>query len=227
MKKFLPLVVAMLLTINFAFGQYLSEGFESAFTGTPPAPTGWTQTRIQPVITTAEKDWLQNTWSGSAWLYTNGTTPATGAYAGTGVLWIDDYSFAGSSIPQTARRMESPAMNLTASTSPYLRFWYFNSQSPGIILNLRVMVSGNGGTTWDLLTPIVNGYTATISTWNRISVAIPAVYRTANAKIAFELTNRYGSSNPFIDNVTVEEFTPTTITSNASGDWNVAGTLVG
>ena len=127
--------------------------------------------------------------------------------------------------PEAASRLESPVVNLSGSTTPYIRFWYFNNQGPGVTMNLRIMVSSNGGSSWDILTPIVNGFTVTASTWNRISVAVPAPYRTANFKFAFELTNN-GTNNPFIDLVTVEEFTPTTITSAATGDWNTGATWV-
>ncbi len=228
MKKLLLLILIGLVSMPIS-AQYLTEDFETGWTGTPSAPSGWTQTRIRAINhATAEKDWLQNTWTGSAWsVSSSGTNPSTGAYSGTGVAWIDDYNYMSSSTPQASSRLESPVVNLSGSTSPYLRFWYFNNQGVGVNLNLRVMVSSNSGTTWDVLTPIVNGFTVTASTWNRISVAIPAPYRTANFKFAFEITNRYGTNNPFIDLVTVEEFTPTTITSTATGDWNAGATWVG
>ncbi|MDP3115266.1 MAG: choice-of-anchor D domain-containing protein [Candidatus Cloacimonadaceae bacterium] len=227
MKKLLILIA--LLCISFTvFAQYLVEGFETDFVGTPGAPAGWTQTMNRPVIgTTGERDWLRNVWTGSAWqLASSGTNP-TGAQSGTGVLWIDDYNFMATSTPFASRRMESPVVDLTGSTSPYIRFWYFNAQEPGIILNLRVMVSSNGGAAWHLLTPIVNGFTGTNNTWNQISIAIPAEYRTAGFRMGFEITNRYGTNNPFIDNVSVEEFTPAEIVSALTGDWNAAATWVG
>lgn len=229
MKKLLLSLVFALLWAGSSWAQtYLTEDFEIAWTGTPNAPSGWSQTRIRAINhATSEKDWLRNTWSGAAWtLASTGTNP-TGAYSGTGVAWIDDYNYNSSSTPQAASRLESPVVDLSGSTSPYVRFWYFNNQGVGITLNLRVMVSADGGTTWHVLTPILNGFTTTNLTWNRISVAIPAAYRTANFKFAFELTNRWGSTNPFIDLVSVEEFTPTTITSAATGDWNAGATWVG
>ena len=227
MKKILLLIFAF-LSVQIGFGQYFTEDFESAFTGTPPAPAGWTQTSIRTVYNpTFERDWVQNTWTGSAWSVTSvGTNPAA-AYSGTGVAWINDATYMNSTGPQAASRLESPAIDLSASISPYVRFWYFNNQGFGQTLNLRVMVSSNGGSTWDVLTPIVNGFTVTASTWNQISVAIPTAYKTANFKFAFELTNLMGANNPFIDLAKVEEFTPATITSIQSGEWNVATTWAG
>lgn len=228
MKKVF-IIAALLAMLSVAFSQqYLFENFEAAFQGTPGAPPGWTQTMNRPVQhATTEKDWLRNTWSGTAWtLSSSGTNPA-GAYSGTGVLWIDDYNYNTSSIPQNSRRMESPVVNLSGSTSPYIRFWYFNNQGVGVTMNLRVMVSANSGATWDLLTPIVNGFTVTNATWNQISLSIPAAYRTSGFKLGIELTNRYGTNNPFIDDISVEEFTPITIVSAQTGDWNLATTWVG
>jgi len=228
MKKLLFLLVLLTMLGAISATTYLTEDFETAFVGSPAAPSGWTQTMNRPVMhATTEKDWLRNTWTGSAWTLTSTGSNPTGAYAGTGVLWIDDYNYNTSSIPQNSRRMESPALDLGTSTTPYIRFWYFNNQGVGVTLNLRLMVSANGGATWDLLTPIVNGFTTTNLSWNQISVAIPAAYRTSNFKFGFELTNRYGTANPFIDNVKVEDYTPTTIVSAATGDWNNVTTWVG
>jgi hypothetical protein len=218
------------LAISFA-ATYLTEDFETAFSGTPPAPAGWTQTSNKAIRSlTAEKDWLQNTWTGAAWSLPATYSPTTdpgAAQLGNSVLWIDDTGYMGNNTPENSRRMESPAMNLLSSTSPYLRFWYFNAWGTASTLNVRAVVSGNGGATWDLLTPIVNGFTGTINTWNSISVKIPAAYRTANCKIGFEITNGFVFNNPFIDNVRVEDYTPPIITSTATGDWNVGTTWVG
>ena len=111
-KNLLLLIGALLLNIATQRIQaqtvYFAENFDSAFTGTPAAPPGWTQTRIQAVTSAAaEFDWLQNVWLGTTWSNLGtGTTPATGAVNGTGVLWIDDYNLGGTSIAQTERRLE-------------------------------------------------------------------------------------------------------------------------
>jgi hypothetical protein len=62
--------------INANSQVYLSEDFETPFTGTPEAPSGWSQTRITHwgddtptgITVDAGKDWEQNTWTGSAWI---------------------------------------------------------------------------------------------------------------------------------------------------------------
>ncbi|MDP2423109.1 MAG: choice-of-anchor J domain-containing protein, partial [Bacteroidales bacterium] len=63
--------------------------------------------------------------------------------------------------------------------------------------------------------------------WQRINVLVPAAYRTANAKFGIEMTNAWGTNDIFIDDFSVEEFIPTTITSAATGNWSDATTWVG
>ncbi|MBS1513816.1 MAG: T9SS type A sorting domain-containing protein [Bacteroidetes bacterium] len=228
MKKFLLLLAIVLLFSVKGYSQYFTEDFESAFVGSPPAPAGWTQTSYNINTTAAsDKDWVQNTWTGAAWSVTSNGTNPTGAKSGTGVLWIDDYNYVGASNPQNSSRMESGAINILGATSPYLRFWYFNNQAPGQTMNFRVMLSSNSGATWDAV-PILNGWDSAANKWNRINIPIPAAYRTSTFRLAFEITNRWGTNNPFIDLVSVEEYTPTTITSTgAGGNWNDPAAWVG
>jgi len=229
MKKILLLLALVFLFSAKGYSQYFTEDFESAFVGSPAAPPGWsvTQTKVVPYPAN-EKEWAQNVWSGSAWSITStGNTNTIGPKSGTGVLWIDDYNFFGSATPNQSRRMESPTINLGSSTSPFVRFWYFNSQNPGQNSTVRISMSSDGGTTWNEVAPILNGWDSIASKWNRINVKVPAAYRVANFKFAFEITNRWGTANPFIDLLSVEEFTPTTITSTATGNWNATTTWVG
>jgi len=239
MKKFLQTLILMALTIGFVNAQvYLTENFEGAFTGNPAVPAGWAQTRTvlvgdgqpEPLNTSGEKDWMQNTLlSPATWTYQDGTVPVA-AVSGTNSLWIEDNSFSTSSAAGS-RRMESPSMNLSASTSPYVRFWMFYGNS-SLDLNLRVVASNDGGVTWNTLMFIspnanINGAIASTTPWQRINVIIPNAYKVANAKLGIELTSSFSGSNVFIDDFSVEEFTPTTITSLASGLWNTPATWVG
>ncbi len=240
MKKLFSLLAVMALIAISSHSlnsqTYLTQDFESAFVGTPPAPTGWSQSvlyavnvaaGVTPSGTDGSKTWTGNTWNGSAWTQTSSGSAPTGAASGTGVLYMNDYNWGSTSTPIQQARMESSSFDLTSSTSPYVRFYWFANQGVGLTLNMRVMVSSNGGATWYVLTPVVNGFTVTNLTWNRISILIPAAYRTANCKIAIEMTNRYGTNSAYLDLLTVEEYTPTTITSAASGDWNAGATWVG
>ncbi len=212
---------------------YLTEDFETAFTGTPAAPAGWTQTRVvligdgtPDIGSSGEKDWARNVWSGTAWTFPSFTASndPVGAQSGTGTLCIDDSNFGSTTTAgYGSRRMESPIINLSASTSPYVRCYYAYGAASST-LNARVMASSNGGTTWNSIMQITgNG----ANTWQRINVLIPAAYRTATAKIGFEITNTFGTANIFFDNLTVEDYTPTTITSLATGLWSAVGTWVG
>lgn len=237
-KLLLSTIAAFSLGFAVYSQTYLSEDFESAFTGSPGAPTGWSQTKLYAVSTTVggslvpngsdgPKEWVRNRWGGSSWDSTSSGTAPSGAQSGVGVLYINDYNWHNSSFPSQSARLISPTIDLSTSTSPYIRFYLFQNQAPGTTLNVRVLVSPDGGTTWDVLSPIVSGFTVTNLTWSRITLAIPAAYRSSNFKFAFEATNRWGTNSLYIDNVTVQEFSPTTITSTTSGDWNNASTWVG
>ncbi len=229
MKKNLLILFLSFFSITTSFSQtYFVENFDQLFTGSPAAPPGWKQTRIQSVVTaTGERDWTQNFWSGSLWVFpTNGIRPPN-AVSGTGVLYIEDANLGASATAWTERRLESPLMDLSTSTNPYLRFFYFNREGPGQLMNVRMVISADSGRTWNTLSNILNGYHTNISAWDRISIRIPAKYQKAGIRIGISIVNRFGFNNPFFDSLVVEEFTPTTIFSNNSGNWNATSTWIG
>jgi hypothetical protein len=235
-KLFTFFILVFILGINAnVFSQtYLSEDFEGAWTGDPAAPSGWSQSRITLLgLTTpaapgvdGPHDWEQNTWTGTAWNKQNAqaTVPTTGPQSGTGVLFINEYNFGSTtSTSYGTRRLESPVMNLSASTSPYARFYFYCGYTSDRLM-LRIVASSNGGATWNSIMwvpPNANTTAfATTTPWQRVNVLIPAAYRTANSKIGFEMSNTWGVQNMWIDNLTVQEFTPTTITTTGTGNWS-------
>lgn len=228
--KIISIVFGLLLIKPVAAQVYLAESFETAFTGNPAAPSGWNQTRIRPVVTNTERDWTRNTFSAGSWAITGGAMPPNpGAFHGNSVLFLQDIGFGGTAAPLTERRIASPAFNISTSTSPYVRFYLFYSQDPCLNLNLRVVISTDNGTTWHTLSNIMSGLNTINSPnqWAKINVPIPPRYRSAQTRIGFATVNRNGANNIFIDSVSVLEFTPATITSNASGSWNSAATWSG
>ncbi len=235
---------------------YLKQNFEDAFVGAIPAPAGsattipasvdWTQTRIvlfgdgtpEGLTTAGERDWQRNTkpaappWSLAP--TTVGTVP-NAMHVGaqdSAALWFND----ANSTTATcfgSRRIESPSIDISGSTSPYVRFWLYWAANSNIY-NVRVVASADGGTTWNTIMNIggnanINGAIATGTPWQRVNILIPSAYRTATAKIGFEITNGGTTTqNVFIDDVTVEEFTPTTVVSTGVGGlWNAPSTWVG
>ncbi|MBS1652801.1 MAG: T9SS type A sorting domain-containing protein [Bacteroidetes bacterium] len=240
MKKIYQLIIGFAISLGIANAQtYLSENFDGTWSGSPAAPAGWTQTQTIllgdgiPEATTAngEKDWEQNTNTGAGtWSNSPGGTMPNAAVSGSNVLFMNDYYFGSTGNAFGSRRMESPAINLASATSPYVRFSYFCGY-PSTNLLLRVVASNDGGTTWNPIMFIspnadVTSFSST-TPWQKISVKIPSIFMVSNAKLGLEMTNTWGTSCLFVDNFSVEEFTPTTITSAASGAWSNPATWVG
>jgi len=135
MKKIYSL---LFISVFFALHSqvYLTENFEGAFSGNPPAPAGWTQTRIvligdgipEPGNTTnGEKDWVQSTnTSPGVWSEAGSGTHPQAAVSGSNALFINDYYFGSTLNAFGSRRMETPVINLSGATSPYVRFFLFS-----------------------------------------------------------------------------------------------------
>ncbi len=245
MKKIvLFCTVLFLFLASKGYSQYLTQDFEGSWSGSPEAPSGWTQSRVVMIgngipdgiaTTTGEKDWAKNTNTGVATWSLTPSTPGTvpnSAVSGTGVAWLQTRDFGGSGQNWGSRRLESPTIDLSSSTSPYLRFWMFNADGSSA-LHMRIMGSSDGGTTWlniQQFTPnfVLAGTAAASTPWSRITVAIPAAFRTANMKIGIEVGSPWGTNNVSIDDVSVEEFSPTTIVSTGAGGlWSDVATWVG
>lgn len=247
---YLLCLVALCGTNALVAQTYLTEDFESAFSGSPAAPTGWTQSRyanagdftIAAGNTAGPKDWERNTWTGAAWSSASTSTPPTGAQSGTGVLWMNDAWFAGiagGSIGAGVqeRRLESPTVNLGSSTNPYLTFFLWHNLAVNSQYHVRIMASNDNGATWKIIgyalpNAVQNtsgGSMIATTPWQKVSIKIPNAYKVANAKIGFSILNGYTttSQNIWIDNVSVAELSPNTITSAASGNWNNPATWVG
>ncbi|MCG9881599.1 MAG: hypothetical protein MH472_13450, partial [Bacteroidia bacterium] len=224
------------------------ENFDGVWAGTPAAPQGWTQTRFDmwgngnpsAVTIAGPKDWEQITNLGPAsWNKTNFSTAPNAAVSGDKALWLEEYYF-GTGTNMMHRRLETPTLDLSTSTSPFIRFHMFYANSANYAYPLLIMGSKDNGTTWDPIMRVQPGFNSTITTatgsgtvssaspWQVISVKIPADYKIAGARFALQKNAAYSfSGNVFIDSLVIDEFIPTTITSAQTGNWNDTATWVG
>lgn len=220
---------------------YLTENFDSAFVGTPAAPPGWTQTRIQylgdPSTTaatqvTGSKDFIRNVNTAGVWSVAGfGTNPAN-AFSGDGALYLEDGSFAPNSTTNiAARRLVSPMVNLATSISPYIRFKMFFGNASNQAFPVKILATLDNGVTWKTIADVQPNFSATAVTaatpWEQITFKVPAAYKVANVQFAIQKSNSWSTGGMFIDNFSIEEFTPTTITSAATGLWNSTATWTG
>lgn len=240
-KNLLKLSFLLLMVVSTLKAQvYLTENFEGAFSGNPAAPAGWSQSRLVslgdgiPDVGTGEKDWERITNTGPATWSHAWTTPGVqplNAASGTAVLAINNANFGTTTSALGNRRMESPIVNLAASTNPFVRFRLF-SNMPAYYSQFRVMASNDGGTTWHSIMSVVPNTSSTTvmssnSPWEFINVKIPTAFKVSNAKFGLEITNTGVTANFYIDDFSVQEFNPTTITSLTSGLWSNPSTWVG
>lgn len=224
------------------------ENFDGAYNANA---NGWRHTRFfytgdgvpAPLNTLGPKDWMQNKNTGLAtWTSQGFGTNPNIAISDSGALWIEDASFANSTVGNANfnySRVESPGIDLSASINPYVRFYYFANQTPTFTYPLILMASTDNGQTWKSIMRIQpNAAVASTSTtgigtmssatpWQRITVKVPDAYKTVNTKFAFYRNAAFSSSNLFIDSLFVGEFTPTTITSAQTGLWSSPSTWVG
>ncbi len=219
---------------------YFQENFDNAFVGNPAAPVGWQQKRIQifgdekpvPIGVIGAKDWAQNKFFNSKWSNQNTLNWDPISTSNNGVLWIEDALF-GPNVNAMARRMESPTINLSTATSPYLFFNYFNASPADTSFPLIIVYSIDNGINWKPLMHVQpngsfkslnNQSSASInasSEWTKIVIPIPANLKSAQTKFGFQKNASFNQShNLFIDSFSIKEFNPQTITSQKSGLWS-------
>ncbi len=226
---------------------YFSENFDQAFQISTNAPIGWTQTAnnllgdglATPNGIDGPKNWEQNNSPQSTWLKGSNQGVAPLTTIGNGVLWLEDFAF-GPQANTMSRRIETPAINLTAAVEPYLKFNYFCAQASNALYPLVLMASADNGLTWKPIAHVQpnaaipttsrsgSGAMSAATNWSNIFLKIPSNYWVSQAKFAFYRNASYNqTANLFIDSLCVLEYTPTTIQSVQSGLWSNPSTWAG
>jgi len=156
----------------------LNEGFESA---TFP-PTGWTKTTANASFT-----WTQ----------------AAAPHSGT----KDAQVLYDPALVQQNEWLISPSVNLTTLTTPTLNFWwnasYYWGVSPNNNYDLRVKVSTDGGTTWNLIWSEDSAGVFTSYTYYKQTISLAAYATATNFKVAFQYYGKDGASAD-IDDISID-----------------------
>jgi hypothetical protein len=241
-KLFAGLVMVCMFGFNVNAQTYFTENFEGAWylngnastpgTSTGPnAPAGWKQIRVVNTnnpsnvcgTTNANTDWGSQTYSGGAYAsssigltgcaYYNVSQPTTAPPSGNKVMWFYD----GWTSSGCTRIISTPAIDLSTSTSPIVRFSYVYAYSAAVTL----VGSLDGGTTWNNLGSVA---ATTGGTWTTRIFAVPAAYKIATAKFGLQVASSYGSGDITVDDFVVKEgiapaapitFATNTVTGNS------------
>ncbi|MFA7444823.1 MAG: GEVED domain-containing protein, partial [Flavobacteriaceae bacterium] len=139
----------------------------------------------------------------TAWTYMAGAFSPLGAVtsANTGAL---NATFGMSSYTANVTKFVSPALNLSALTTPEVTFWYANQAWGGDQNELRVYYKTSANGTWELIPGAV--YNTNVNEWTEVSLALPSP--SSEYFIAFEGTNAYGYGIALDDVVVNDNIAP-------------------
>ncbi|MES2389422.1 MAG: BNR-repeat neuraminidase N-terminal domain-containing protein [Bacteroidota bacterium] len=227
---------------------YLSEDFETAWTGTIAAPTGWTQIRSGSgntgaptggVQTDGRKDFQQVSISGTTFTAngvqtgaintTHYTMPLASSFSGSGTAWYNDYYNATNATTAGAfiRELRSPAVNTTSTATGYVAgselhvtFLYYY---PTNTMPCSLMVAQDG-TNFTLLA-VVPSTGTNGGLCKAMDYIIPDAKRGTGMKVEFKIGASYGSSDMFIDNFKITDNNPASIFSTAGTNPNTTTTV--
>ncbi len=208
---------------------------------TPPRVTHRTSPTSAParVAGNGARDFELATYTGTEWVVnrpsanfyfvndtvqTSGTKPpAAFTPVGTTALWFNDWFAAGGGTAgRNVRRLYSPSFDLSTSTNPRVKFKYFYAS--GTTFALRILASSNNGISWEVIGEATPTGTAN---WQLRGARIPDAYKVANARIALEAVNAWGSHDAWIDSLVVEESTNINSQTSVTGNWSNPAVWVG
>lgn len=182
---------------------YLSESFEGSWSGSPVAPSGWTQTQVQGGSGSGSNiDWVKSVYSSGNWTPggSSGGSRPSAAHDGTAVAYYNDYNAQAGQID----RLASGNINLSTAAEVVVEFWYY-ADVPTTLSKptIQLRASSNGGTTWNDISAELMPHG---QYWQKYSYTLPMPqYQTSTVKIAFEITAAFSNKTCWLDDVVVKE----------------------
>ena len=194
MKKLnFKLILSIVMTMMFSLyvnaqTVYFTEDFEN-YGSTIPNQGGW----------------VSNPAAGNTWQIGNGSQmieayniecgPGS-AYEGDSCANFDDWNY-----PEgTVCEMTTPSIDLSASTHPILKFWYWNKENAEKVDTVQILVSNDNGANFTHIYTTPN----IANDWTKLTVNLDN-YATQTIQIKFKITGAFGMTNSNIDLITVEE----------------------
>jgi len=165
---------------------WMFESFEAPWTNNGTTPPGWTKTNV-----IGSADWDQRSYPLAGQI-----SPGRFPYSGRAVAHFSSSAAAG-----TTTRLESPALTFSATTSAFLKIYYFNRDGSD---SLRVRVSTDGGSSWTTIATYAP-HGGTDTTWRLSRVSLNAFAGRPNVRIALEAVADGGTSDIWVDHLLVSD----------------------
>jgi hypothetical protein len=195
MKKITILIVFVCIVLNVQSQILLQESFD----GITFAPTGWSNARILPSVSTSTGIWDRATQS---------TNPTFNPRSGAAMARFNSWNISSN----TESELITPAINLSGGGSYRLRFWIYrhstnslNEDKLDVYINTQTNITG----ALKLKTYFVSRLKTPMEMadgWYEVLVDIPASYNSSTNYIVFRATSK-GANAVCIDDVTVETAT--------------------
>jgi hypothetical protein len=163
------------------------------------------------------ENWALSPSSGSgAWAQDAGDDFGPGSVIeGSYSAFFNDYDYSSG----TSGSMTTPALDFSSATAPRLNYYYYDGGGSD---NVIISVSTDGSSFTDIDTTAT-----TVTPWTQIVTDLSSYAGNAQFYLRFTGTSVWGTSNPHIDNVLIEETPQTPVLSQTATSINAGALAIG